>query len=285
MYASEKDYWRDFAVDARRLGSPLYEYLALAVDGDEALKAPTRHRRSGQPAANLLFGAVHFLLLRGARHGLRNYYATLGGAWAGERLLRLFRDFVMRHETEVRRLIEKRVTNTNEVARSSVLRAGFAALAARDAAPLHLVEIGPSAGLNLNWDRYGMRYRRDADIVAHMIPGSPLQLDCELRGSLTPPLDPVPAIAGRIGLELNPVDLMQEEDRDWLRALIWPDQPQRLARLDQAIALFRELPTADFERAMRLICCRMLWRKRRRKRSASITPSRSISSAPRCRRH
>ena len=242
MYASEKAYWQDFAKDARRLGSPLYEYLALAVDGDETLKALTQKRRPGQPAANLLFAAVHFLLLRGARHDLRNYYASLGGAWTGEPLLPLFRDFAMRHEGDVRRLIESRVTNTNEVARSCVLRAGFSALATRDASPLHLVEIGPSAGLNLNWDKYGMRYRRDADIVTHVLPDSPLQLDCELRGPLTPLLDPVPAIAGRVGLELNPVDLMQEDDCDWLRALIWPDQPQRLVRLDQAIALFRSCP-------------------------------------------
>jgi len=117
LYASQKAYWRDFADDARRLGSPLYEYLALAVDGDETLKALTQKRRLGQPAANLLFAAVHFLLLRGNQHGLRNYYATLGGAWAGESLLPLFRDFVMRHESDVRRLIESRVTNTNEVAR------------------------------------------------------------------------------------------------------------------------------------------------------------------------
>jgi hypothetical protein len=80
LYASEKDYWRDFATDARRLGSPLYAELALAIDGDEALKALTRDRRPGQPPANLLLAAVHYLLLRGAEHPLRSYYATLGGA-------------------------------------------------------------------------------------------------------------------------------------------------------------------------------------------------------------
>ena len=54
-----------------------------------------------------------------------------------------------------------------------------------------------------------------------------------------PPVTPAPRIAGRIGLELNPVDLSNADDRDWLRALIWPDQGTRLTRLERAIELFR----------------------------------------------
>lgn len=142
----------------------------------------------------------------------------------------------------MRHLVDSRVTNTNEVARSCVLRAGFATLAQREKSALHLVEIGPSGGLNLIWDRYGMKYRRGDAAVAAVLPDSPLQLDCELRGPNTPPLSPLPRIASRIGLELHPADLLNEEERDWLRALVWPDQPQRLERLDRAIALFRTHP-------------------------------------------
>src|SRR5205807_1207374 len=145
------------------------------------------------------------------------------------------------HEEEVTALVETRVTNTNEVARSCVLRAGFAALAEREAAPLHMIEIGPSAGLNMIWDRYGMRYRRGEAIVAEISPGASLVLDCELRGKSTPPLMPTPALASRTGLELNPVDLSDRDDRDWLRALVWPDQPHRLDRLDRAIAIHRQV--------------------------------------------
>jgi hypothetical protein len=66
-----------------------------------------------------------------------------------------------------------------------------------------------------------------------------LVIDCELRGDKIPPTGTNPAIAHRLGLELNPVDLANDDDRDWLRALIWPDQGSRLVRLDRAIALFR----------------------------------------------
>ena len=107
-----------------------------------------------------------------------------------------------------------------------MLRAGFAALAQRETAPLHMIEIGPSAGLNMIWDRYGMRYRRGDAVVAEIAPDAPLVLDCELRGARMPPLTPTPVHrqSHRAGAAI-PSICPTADDRDWLRALVWPDQP------------------------------------------------------------
>ena len=242
MYAKEKDYWRDFAEDARRQGSPLYAALSTAIDGDESLKALTAGRRPGQPPANLLLAAVHYLLLKGARHPLRGAYPTLGGGAPVESVLPLFRDFVAAHSDAVRRLVETRVTNTNEVGRSAILRSGFGVLGQEEAATLNLIEIGPSAGLNLNWDHYGVRFSRNGAVVAEALPEAGLVLDCELKSEVTPEATAMPRLGRRLGLELHPVDLRDDDDRTWLRALVWPDQPQRLARLDAAIALYLQAP-------------------------------------------
>jgi len=241
MNDRENTIWRRFAAEARHMGSPLYESLSLVVSEDPQLMALAARARAGQPHPNLLLAAVHFLLLRGTPHPLRNFYATLGGMERGN-AFPAFRDFVLTHADDVAPLVERRVTNTNETARSSVLRAGFAALAVREPAPLQLIEIGPSAGLNMIWDRYGMRYRRDGAVVAQIAPDAPLVLDCELRGPIMPPLSPTPVIAGRIGLERDPVNLSDPDDRDWLRALVWPDQPHRLDRLNRAIAIYLKAP-------------------------------------------
>ena len=239
---SEKgtDYWTFFADDAKRTGSMLYSRLAAGIGGDAELKALCAHARRGQPHANMILGAVHFLLLRGVEHPLRRFYGTLGGAAPeqSEDPFPDFKDFVGVHRAAIQRLIETRVTNTNEIGRSALLHPGFRAIAAEAVSPLSLIEIGPSAGLNLIWDSYGVRYCKDGVVVGSINDTAPLIIECELRSERTPPIGPTPAIGGRVGLELNPVDLSNPDDRDWLRALIWPDQGARLRRVDNAIEIF-----------------------------------------------
>jgi hypothetical protein len=236
---SEKpfDYWQFFADDARRTGSELYARFSEGVRNDSELRALTANAKPGQPHANLLFAAVHFLLMRGAVHPLREFYPDLGGTNAGDAFA-AFRDFCLVHRAELEPIIERRVTNTNEAGRSAILHPGFRVAAEVAKAPLCLFEIGPSAGLNLVWDSYGIRYHKDGKTVASIAPDAPLVIECELRGKKIPPTGAPPEIVGRAGLELNPVDLANKDDRDWLRALMWPDQISRLERLDKAIALF-----------------------------------------------
>ena len=238
---SEKsDYWQLWADHAEDI-SPLYARLSRAIGGNERLRALAGRAQIGQPHANMILGAVHFLLLRDATHDLSRFYATLGGTTSArdEDPFPPFADFVAQHEARIADLIETRVTNTNEVGRSAILHPGFRMIAADAGAPLNLIEIGPSAGLNLIWDRYGVRYLRDGAVALEYGANAPLMVDADLRGEACPPAGPAPGVARRIGLELNPVDLADADDRDWLRALIWPDMPARLERLDRAISLFR----------------------------------------------
>ncbi len=235
-------YWEYFAIEARLANAPLYVRLAEGVADDDELKALAANARPEQPWANILFAAVHFLLLRGAEHPLRRHYPDLNGGVPieGEDPFPLFQDFCARHRDGLLPLIRTRITNTNEVGRSATLNAGFRALAAQAGEPLHLIELGPSAGLNLIWDRYRVRYRRGGEEFVTDVPDASLTLDVELRGERVPPHGPAPRVASRVGLELNPVDLSNPDDRDWLRALVFPDRVERLTRLDAALAAYKD---------------------------------------------
>ena len=126
------DYWEFFVAEARRNNAPLYEQLALGVCRDDALKQFANAVRPGQPPANILFAAVHYLLLRGADHPLRRSYPNLNGGLYGSNpagAFPAFRDFVDQHRDELAPLVRTRVTNTNEVGRSAALHAGFRVLA------------------------------------------------------------------------------------------------------------------------------------------------------------
>ena len=240
MSSGYADYWDFFASDAKRTGSLLYARISEGIGKDAELKALAAHAKVGQPHANLILGAVHFLLLRGADDPLRRFYPSVGGAVSpeGEDPFPDFKAFVSKRIDQIDPLIRARVTNTNEIGRSALLHPGFRGIAEEAGAPLSLIEIGPSAGLNLIWDKYGVRYRKDGATAASVGAAAALVIDCELRGDGVPPTGPAPAVDGRIGLELNPVDLGNRDDRDWLRALIWPDQVSRLKRLERAIELF-----------------------------------------------
>ena len=236
-------YWNFFLSECVRQKAPLYVRFSAGVRDDAKLRALAGLARPGQPMANLLFGAVHYLLLRSEEHPLRRYYKTLPGEHAAsDDPFPLFRDFCLNREAEIARLIETRVTNTNEVGRAAYLQIGFLTIAREAQEPLHVIELGPSAGLNLRWDNYRYLYRKGGASYESGDRHGALLLETELTGTGLPPFGPSPPVGQRLGLERNPVDLANFEDRDWLRALVWPDQPDRLRRLERALDAVKGLP-------------------------------------------
>ncbi|MFP4004442.1 MAG: DUF2332 domain-containing protein [Alphaproteobacteria bacterium] len=225
--------------------SPLYEALSRIVADHDELVDLAAGVRPGQPVPNMLFGAVHMVLLDGeADPQLGRFYPGLGGSDGPDApgLEAAFLGFCRKHRDRLAEIIGTRVTNTNEVQRCACLMPAFVEVSrAFRGAPFHLVEIGPSAGLNLLWDRYAYRYT--ADDGALLSVGEEredgLVLRCALRGEGRPALDGPwpPALSSRLGIERNPVDLTDPDERMWLRALIWPEHLERAQRLERALKL------------------------------------------------
>jgi hypothetical protein len=228
-------------IECRDYGAPFYERLALAVAEDPEILGLAIHTRPGQPAPNLLFGAVQFLLLQGASHSLARFYPALGGSTHVEDdPYADFRDFCLRNAAAVQSIVEQRIVQTNVVERSLFLAPASCWIASqRPGMPLALIEVGASAGLNLFWDRYLLDYsgRRLGP------PQSPVVLECEDKGDRSVPLPATaPAVSWRAGVDLEPVDIGDSEAALWLRALVWPDHPRRAFTLGAAMELARADP-------------------------------------------
>jgi hypothetical protein len=172
-----------------------------------------------------LFGAVHYLVLSGVAP------SALSGRWED------FAQALAEHDDMLRHRLESSEVQTNEVQRCTFLVPAFRAAAAETGQPLELLELGPSAGLNLLADRYRCVYANgacgpeDARLVLTTDEG-PGRVPAELlRGELE--------VRRRRGVDLAPVDATTDEGYLQLRSFVWPGLGERVARLDDAVATLR----------------------------------------------
>jgi len=180
-----------------------------------------------------LLGALHYLALAGLAPDLAEAYERGADAWPAFRVaLAAERDFVAE-------FMRTRPVQTNEVGRCYGLLPAFLTLARDHDLRLDLIELGPSAGLNLLWDRYRYRYRAEEWGPAD----SPLGLEAELRAPLPDGLLAVqPEVGERVGIDLNPLDVTSEDTALLLQCFVWPDQRERLTRLRAALEVARRDP-------------------------------------------
>ncbi|GAA4204914.1 DUF2332 domain-containing protein [Actinocatenispora rupis] len=213
--------------------SPLYQRLSGIVAADDRLLAIAAHCRAGQQPTNLVFAAVHYLLL-GADDapGLAGWYPSLGGtrtpddpALTGE-----FTDFCLAYREELTALVARRLVQTNVVKRSAALRVGLAAI--DEPGPVTLLEVGASGGIHLAFDAYRCRIG-DTDLGPA---DSPVVITTEWRSTRPVPTR-IPLVGDRLGVDLNPIDLADETERRWLRALVWPENLPQYGLLTAATAV------------------------------------------------
>jgi hypothetical protein len=232
------------------LGSRLYGALLDAAAGDCEAGGPAWAVLEGHEDARLadalairFLGSVHRLVLAGEAPELARHYSSVGGeAREGEDAWPAFRAVLASQRERLRALLSRPV-QTNEVGRAASLLGGFLAVARETGLPLRLLEVGASAGLNLRFDRF----RYESQGFAWGDPDSPVRLRAIFEGD-PPPLGGPVEVASREGCDAAPVDPFSEEGRATLRAYLWPDQVERRARLDAALAVAKRVP-ARVERA------------------------------------
>lgn len=215
--------------------SRLYEVLAREVAQHEWLLSLCEDIPKGQPAPNLLFAAVHELVLQYSADELATYYPSVTKyPKQAEDVFPSFLAFCHTYESEIRHRLRTRRVQTNEVQRCAYLYPIFSKIQQQTKRPLGLLEIGTSAGLQLFVDQYAYEYNgvpfnpinaSSVNISAAVESDEPFRLE------VTRPLD----IGTRLGVDLNIVDLTDEAERSWLNALIWPEHETRRQLLQAAM--------------------------------------------------
>lgn len=127
-------------------------------------------------------------------------------------------------------------TQTNEVGRAASFMAALMHLDDGSGMPNELLELGASAGLNLNLARYGYVLGEQACGCADA------RIAIQPRWSGAAPRICTVDIAAARGVDLNPIDLTCPDAGERLMAYVWPGQPFRSQQLARAIALARRHP-------------------------------------------
>ena len=241
--------------------SPTYGALSLAVASNSDLLDLARECQVGQPIPNLFFSAVKRVLadhpddpVSSTGQALSEHYARCardGRPTTG--LAQAFTEFCAAHAHEVRELVRTRRVQTNEIRRCSYLMPAFGVIANENPVsstgqspgrPLALIDVGASAGLNLLWDSYRYRYsgRGGFETRPYGPADSGVLIKAETRTPMPSIPDLFPQVSYRVGIDLSPVDLSDDEEYRWMMALVWPDHADRAELLVAARRIWLENP-------------------------------------------
>ncbi len=229
---------RRFHLSSRdqRERSPFNARLTAAIAETPDIAAFLEAAAPEQQLPVLLLASVHSIVLAEPDVELAAWYPTVATSPRTDDAFPAFARLCRAREAEIRGLIASRATQTNEVGRCAVILPALDLLAA-EVGPLALADIGTSAGLNLQLDRYHYAYEPGGPVGD----ASPVVLTCGVRGDAPVPLA-IPPIAARIGVDRSPIDLDDADSVRWLMACVWPDQRDRFERLAGAIAIARDHP-------------------------------------------
>ncbi|WP_059171044.1 DUF2332 domain-containing protein [Bacillus sp. FJAT-27445] len=223
-----------FAEKECKGSSALYEHLSKEIAQDLDLLELSSHARKGQPVPNLLFGAVHYLLLKGADHPLRGFYASIEQvSRSAEASFPHFKNFCLENRLQIIGLLESKLVQTNEVRRCAYLFPVFNYIHEQAARPLTLIEIGTSAGFQLLWDHYSYSY---GDGIVYGSEDAQVNIHASVKGDGQPVFNKrIAPVTARYGLDLHINDVTKDEDSLWMKALIWPEHHERRELFEGAV--------------------------------------------------
>lgn len=153
-----------------------------------------------------------------------------------------WRDWAEEHWVELLEEVPAHTVQANVVNRAAALLPALGALErVWGGGPLAILEVGCSAGLLLQLDRYRYVYETPYGTVRVGPSDSPVTVTCTTTGDVPVPAD-VPVIKWRAGLDPRPLYVTNRRDRAWLEAMtVWPGQAARRAQHQAAV----ELAAAD----------------------------------------
>jgi hypothetical protein len=218
-----------------RVSSPLFSVLAKACAEDAEIVRMCAIARPGQPVGALFLCVGQYLLFKSPQAEAARYFPALTTSPApAEGAFPSFRAFCMEHRESFGELLATRTVNTNLVEKASSLLPAVRHVSKLAGGPLTLLEICCSAGMNLMFDQYHYDYGSCGRVGPE---DSAVHLKCKIVGSSSPPVDAIPHIAERVGVDLVRMDPSSADHRLWMEAVLYPEWTMERQNLRSALEI------------------------------------------------
>lgn len=218
-----------------RFSSPLFAELSKSCAQDSDICALGSVVRPGQPIAIFILEVAQYLLFRSPESKLAAYFPSMTDTpRPAAEAFPAFREFCLDRREEMLRLLSTRTVNANLVERASTVLPVTRYVAGLTQEPLTLIEICCSAGLNLLFDEYHHDYGAAGQVGND---DASVRLSCKVIGKARPPIDEVPHVANKVGIDLVTVDCADPDERLWMEAMLFPEWHVERARLKMALVL------------------------------------------------
>ncbi len=218
-----------------RISSPLFSTLARSCTDDDDIMELCTVARPGQFICPLFLCVAHYLVLKAPQSAVARYFPSVPESpEPADHAFPTFREFCLDQRDELQQLLPWRTANTNLVEKASSLLPAVQYVSQLAGEPLTLLEICCSAGMNVMFDEYHYDYGSHGQVGNRE---SPIQLECKIIGASRPPIDAIPRIATRVGVDLVKVDPSVPLDRLWMEAVLYPEWTTERDRLRAALSI------------------------------------------------
>jgi len=236
-----KDWFKRFADKECKGVSSLYFNLSNKIANDDKLIKIASFCKKRQPMPNLFLASIHYLLLNKPSEELSKYYPSITTDYKQDLPFEMFKEFCLRNAAEIIALEQSKIVQTNALNRSAYIMPILSNLF--DSVKINLIDIGTSAGLTLNLDKYAYYYDNEYVTGEGLV-----KIRSAIKEGELPNFKQILTINNKIGIDQNPLDLKIKENADWLKALIWADKVERIEKIEQAIKIARQ-ENIQFEKA------------------------------------
>ena len=227
-------------MSGQSVDSPIYAVLSQHIADSSALLILARECLVTQPIPNLFLAAVKFLALNQPANQLGDAYRDIeAGLDAPMDFVDRFDLFCGENTEAIVRVVKTKRVQSNEIGRCSALMPILGSIAKASEQDLAIIDVGAGAGLNLLWDHYDYEYSDGAIFGSGK---SGVKVSCTVHAPLPPINAHFPDVVYRVGVDLNPIVLSNEEDYKWMLALIWLDHPKRKKLLAAARETWLRFP-------------------------------------------